>query len=159
MRGVIAEWGGNAPTDVTTGTEYRDRVLVREPLLAKLLSFFGLFALVISCLGIYGLLASVVSGRTTEVGIRMALGARRRFVVWLVVKECLIPVSGGMIIGILAAIPLTRAIESILFGVPKHDPVTILVSVFIFLIVSGAAAFIPARRAARLDPMRALRYE
>jgi ABC-type antimicrobial peptide transport system permease subunit len=64
-----------------------------------------------------------------------------------------------MIIGILAAIPLTRAIESILFGVPKHDPVTILVSVFIFLIVSGAAAFIPARRAARLDPMRALRYE
>jgi ABC-type antimicrobial peptide transport system permease subunit len=113
----------------------------------------------ISSLGIYGLLASVVSGRTTDIGIRIALGAQRRSVVWLVVSECLIPILAGTIIGILAAIPLTRAIESILFGVARHDPVSILGSVLIFIIVSIAAAFIPARRAARLDPMRALRYE
>src|SRR5262249_496496 len=144
MRRVIADWGGNAPTDVTTGAEYRDRVLVREPLLAKLLSFFGLFALVISCLVIYGLLASVLSQRTTEVGIRMALGAQRRSVVWLVVRESVIPVSAGIVIGIVAAIPLTRAIESILFGVPRNDSVSIIGAVFIFLMVSGAAAFTPA---------------
>jgi putative ABC transport system permease protein len=124
-----------------------------------LLVGFGSIALGVCCLGIYGLLTYTVSRRTPEIGLRMALGAQRADVLRLVFHESLWSVAAGIATGLIAAAALTRFVESTLFGVSKRDPWTIAVAAILLLVTAAVAAFVPARRASRTDPMTALRYE
>ena len=155
----MADAGASVDGDVMTGVAYKEREWRKERLLAGFSILFGTLALIISCLGIYGLLAYTATWRTSEIGIRMALGAQRPAVIRMIVRESLIPVSAGIGVGVAAAFAFTRFIESILFGVSKHDPWTIIAAALVFLMSAAIAAFLPAKRASRIDPMRALRYE
>ena len=120
---------------------------------------FAAIALFLALVGLYGLMAYSVSRRTREVGIRMALGAQRTDVMLLVLKKAALLLALGLVSGLVASWFATRAIQAFLFGVGRHDPITIL-SVCALLAVSGLiAAIIPARRAASIDPMQALRTE
>ena len=133
--------------------------LSRERLIALLSGFFGLLALGLASVGLYGVMAYAVAQRTREVGIRMALGARRGDVVGMIVRESLVPVVIGMAIGLGAALALTGLIAGMLFGVAPRDPVSMLLAVAAMLAVALLAAVVPARRASRVEPGIALRYE
>jgi predicted permease len=144
---------------VTTGEQYRNDTMLQERLFAGLLSAFGSVALFIACLGIYGMLAYLVTRRTAEIGIRVALGAQRTDVMRMVIRESLAPVTLGLIVGIAAAGALTKFAASVLFGVSRNDPWTIAGAGLVFLLTAAVAAALPARRASGIDPMRALRHE
>ena len=124
-----------------------------------LLVLFAVLALGLASVGIYAVLASSVSRRTHEIGIRLALGARPRDVLNLIVVQGMTPVFAGIVLGTAAAIALTRLMASLLYGVTPTDPATFLVVAVLLAIVALLACYIPARRAMRVDPMVALRYE
>ncbi len=126
---------------------------------AVMFTAFGLLALVIAALGLYAVTAYGVTQRTQEIGVRMALGAHRSDVVWLAVSQALRATALGAGAGLLAALLLARALQALLFQVQPFDPATLVVSVGLSLAVAAAAALVPARRAARVDPMEALRCE
>jgi predicted permease len=126
---------------------------------ATMLTAFGLLALVIAALGLYGVTAYGVAQRTQEIGVRIALGAGRRDVVGLAVAQALRATGAGAAIGVLLALALGRAVASLLFGVKPVDPTSVVGGVALLLAVAALAAWIPARRAAAIDPMEALRYE
>jgi ABC-type antimicrobial peptide transport system permease subunit len=129
----------------------------RERLLTRLLATFGLLALLLACIGIYATLAHVVAQRTRDIGVRIALGASRARVTGLVVRESLIPVAMGLAVGVAAALALTRILSSLLFRVAPSDPLAIIGPVLLILVGAGLAAWIPARRAARVEPATSLR--
>jgi ABC-type antimicrobial peptide transport system permease subunit len=116
-------------------------------------------AVFLSCIGIYGLMSYVVSRRTNEIGVRMALGAERRQVLWSVMRESLWLVALGIVIGVPIAIAGSHVISSMLYGLRANDPLTMLVGVVILSIVAALAGYLPARRASLVDPMISLRYE
>ena len=124
--------------------------------MARLSSFFGALALVLGCIGLYGLLSYEVARRTRELGIRMALGAQRRDLLRFVVAQGILLVLIGAAIGIAAALGVTRFISSMLCGLHANDPVTFAVVAILLTLVALAACYIPARRAMRVDPMVAL---
>jgi ABC-type antimicrobial peptide transport system permease subunit len=159
IRRLMQDSNGNVDGDVMTGVAYVEREWRRERLLAGFLGFFGALALTISCLGIYGMLAYIVNWRTPEIGIRMALGARRHAVIGMVIRESLVPVASGIVIGTITALVLGRWVESFLFGVAKRDAISIVAASLLLLATAGVAAYLPARRASRVDPMTALHYE
>jgi predicted permease len=132
---------------------------LRERLLATISSFFGGLALLLACLGLYGLMAYAVARRTAEIGIRMALGARRREIVWLVLRETLWLVLAGVAAGVPLAVWLTGYAKSLLFEITAADPMILAVAAAALAGVAAVAGFLPARRASRIDPMTALRYE
>jgi predicted permease len=136
-----------------------DSQLSHERILASLSSFFSVAATLLAALGLYGVVAYSVKRRNQEIGIRMALGAQRRSVIWLVLRESLVLVAIGMAIGVPAALAATRLIGSVLFGVTPADPFTFSLATLLMIAVAGFAAYLPARRASRIDPMAALRYE
>jgi predicted permease len=133
--------------------------LARERFIGQLASFFSLFALLLACIGLYGVMAYAVTRRTNEIGIRMALGARGMDVVRLVLKETMLLVAVGVTIGLGAALATTRLISSLLFGLTPTDPLTIVVAALLMIAVAGLAGYLPARKASRVDAMTALRYE
>jgi ABC-type antimicrobial peptide transport system permease subunit len=139
--------------------EYINSHLARERLIAFLSGFFGILALGLASVGLYGVMAYAVTRRTREVGIRMALGAQRGDVVRMIVEESLVPVLMGMGIGLAGALALIRLVASLLYGVAPSDPGSIVLAVAAMVAVSLVATAIPARRAAKVDPMVALRYE
>jgi predicted permease len=145
--------------DVKTQVEQIDESLMQERLLANGAGFFSMLALLLACIGLYGLLAYTVGRRTREIGVRMALGARRRQVVWMVMRESLMLIGIGIALGLPLAFALTRFLASMLYGVKPTDPLTFVVVSLILIAVALAACYIPARRAAKVDPMVALRYE
>jgi ABC-type antimicrobial peptide transport system permease subunit len=160
LRKVIAQVAPTLPVqDIATVDERVNRLLLQDRLIAEITAFFGLTALLLACIGIYGLISYAVARRIPEMGIRMALGAQSGSVLWLVLREAIILV----LIGIAAGIPLVfiaaRLIEGLLFGVAPADPVTLAGTAVLMLSIAVAAAYLPARRASRVDPMAALRHE
>jgi predicted permease len=122
-------------------------------------SVFGILALVLASIGLFGIISFSVTRRTNEIGVRMALGASGGNVVRMVMRESMLLVGIGVIIGIAAALGVARLVESQLYGLQPHDPFTIFTAVLLMLGVAGFAGYLPARRAAKVDPMVALRYE
>jgi len=145
--------------EAQTLRSFRDSGLGQERLSAALLSGLGILAAVIAAVGLYGVLAFAVAQRTREIGIRMALGAAPRQVLRGVLAEALALVGAGLAIGFLAAVALARFIASLLYGISPTDLATYAVSAALLAAVGVAAAYLPARRASRVDPMVALRYE
>ncbi len=139
--------------------EYINRRLVRERLVAYLSSFFGILALGLASLGLFGLLAFVVTQRTREIGIRMALGARRGDVVRMILRFSLVPVLAGLVIGGAVAFSWGLFLGSLIYGIDSFDLVSVSQSVAVLLAAALLAAALPARRATKVDPMVALRYE
>jgi len=133
--------------------------LQRERLLATLSSGFGLLALLLSCLGLYGILSYAVARRTSEIGVRMALGADRRDVLWLVLRDALRLVLVGVALGVPAALAASRLVANQLFGISAADPGAVVVATLALLAVAAVAGYLPARRATRVDPLVALRCE
>jgi predicted permease len=143
----------------TTQARLVDATIARDRMLAQLSGAIGLTALVLVCLGLYGLTAYEVSRRTAEIGVRLALGAPRTDVVRLIVGRSMILVAGGVVIGVGGAVRFARLVDSLLFGVRSSDAVTLVTAAAILLTVGAAAAYWPARRAAQLDPLATLRAE
>jgi predicted permease len=146
-------------SDIATLSAQVDQSLLQERLVATLALFFGLLALLLACLGLYGVLSYDVARRTNEIGIRMALGANARQVAQLVLRETLGWVVFGVTLGLGAALATMRWVESLLFGLKPHDPLTIGLAALVLLVVAAVAGYLPARRAARIDPLVALRHE
>ena len=160
VREIVSQAGDNLPlTDVRTQTEQIDQILFQERLMARLSSFFGALALALACIGLYGLLSYEVACRTRELGVRMALGARHRDLLRLVVGQGILLVLIGAAIGIAAAFGVTRFISAMLYDVRANDPFTMLAVAILLILVALLACYIPARRAMKVDPMVALRYE
>ena len=130
-----------------------------QRLLATLSSVFGLLALLLASIGLYGMMAYSVARRTNEVGIRMALGADRRRVIANIVRETMTLVGGGILAGVAAAWAATRLLSSTLFGLTAMDPQTVAAAIAVMAGVALAAGYVPARRAAAVDPVIALRQE
>jgi predicted permease len=145
--------------NVRTQKEQIDEITTNERMFADLTGGFGVLALVLACIGIYGVMAYSVSQRTNEIGIRMALGARPERVLRMVLGEASWMSILGVAAGVAGALALSRLIASMLYGLNPYDPLTFTASALLLLLVGLAASWIPARRAARVDPMRALRHE
>jgi ABC-type antimicrobial peptide transport system permease subunit len=145
--------------DVRTQNEQIASTVSQERLFVVLTSAFATLALVLACVGIYGIVANTVARRTNEIGIRIALGAARRQVLLMILREAAILSAIGAVMGAAASMGQTRYIQSMLFGVEPIDPATIAGAVVLMLLVALLAGWMPARRASRLEPMAALRHE
>ncbi len=146
-------------SDISTMKDYIRARVAGEEFLAQIAGAVGLLDLGLASLGLYGVVAYAVSRRTREIGIRLALGARRREVLWLVLKRGMALPALGAGLGVPIALAMGHAIRGLLYGVNPLDPFTLLVSLAVFLAVALLACYVPARRAARIDPMIALRCE
>jgi predicted permease len=149
--------------DVKTQTDQIDELLLQERLFAKLTSFFGLLALALASVGLYGILSYAVARRTGELGIRMALGAQRRNIVSMILRETMLVVAAGLALGIPAALAAGRlasgVISDLLYGLKAGDVSTVAIAAAALLAVAAVAGFLPARRASSIDPMVAVRSE
>jgi putative ABC transport system permease protein len=148
-----------AVSDVRTVEQIRDTALTPERLMSVLLGVFGACALILAGLGVYGVISYSVAQRTREIGIRVALGASDRSLLRLVLDHGLLLTGVGLALGLAGAVALTRLMASLLFGVGARDPLTMVATGLALAVVATLASFIPARRALRVDPIVALRYE
>jgi predicted permease len=160
VRAIVSQADNNLPLfDVRTQAQQIEQALYQERLMSRLSSFFALLALILSCIGLYGLLSYEVARRTRELGIRMALGAQRPELMRLVVHRGLVLALAGAVIGIGAARAVTGLMATMLYSVRPYDPATFASVCFVLMLVALAACSIRARRAMRIDPMAALRDE
>lgn len=144
---------------VTTLSEQVLDTLKQDRLIAQLVSFFGALALMLASIGLYGVMSHGVARRTNEIGIRMALGAERSHIAWMVLRETLLLVMSGLVIGVPAALLAARLISNQLFGLGASDPLTLIGAAIGLTVVAMLAGYVPARRATRVNPLTALRYE
>jgi predicted permease len=160
VRREIEELNRNAHINaIRTLDDQVDELLVNERLVAWLASFFGLLAALLAAIGVYGVIAFSVVRRTREIGIRVALGAGRAQVLWLVIREVLLLAAGGVALGLSAALALSRLAGSLLFGVTPTDAPAMAGAALLMGAVAMLAGYLPARRATQVDPMVALRFE
>jgi putative ABC transport system permease protein len=160
VRAEVAAVDRNIPlTRVRIFDEYMSRSLSRPRFNALLLSIFAGTALVLTAIGIYGVMAYSVSQRTNEIGIRMALGAAQSNIFRLIVGQAMAFVGISLALGLIGAVGATRLLKSLLYGVSAWDPITFVAIVFLISVVAFLAAWLPARRATLVDPIQALRTE
>jgi putative ABC transport system permease protein len=159
MRAVLKDVDPSQPAQIAAMTDLVAATTAEPRFQARLISIFSLLALLLSAIGIYGVLAYTVTERTREIGIRMALGAERTDITRMVLKRSLLLVSGGIVVGVIGAFALTRVLERFLFDVKPSDPGTFLAVVTLLGAVGLLAGLLPARRAASVSPVIALRGE
>jgi macrolide transport system ATP-binding/permease protein len=146
-------------TNVRTAAALVDQIVNQEIIFARLCTGFAILALAIACVGLYGTMSYAVARRTVEIGIRMALGARRRAVVWMVLRQVCVLAALGLAISVPTALGTSKLVGSFLFGVKPNDPVALMLAVGILLSAALLAGYVPARKASRIDPVVALRQE
>ena len=160
VRAAMAEINPNLPIlEVRTIADQVDQSMGQELLVSQLSSFFSLLALSLACIGLYGVMTYSVLRRTNEIGIRLALGAPTGRVLWMVLGESLLLLVVGVALGVPLTLVATRLVQAQLFGLHASDPATLIAAVMVIAAVTMLAAYLPARRAAKVDPMVALRYE
>ncbi|HTQ60572.1 MAG TPA: ABC transporter permease [Candidatus Solibacter sp.] len=160
VRKIVAQVNPDvAVFDVTTESAQIDQLLFRERLMARLSGFFALLAMVLACIGLYGLLSYETSQRTHEIGIRMAIGAQPKDVLKLLLGKGAVLAIVGVLAGIAVAASVTRYLGSLLYGVKPGDPATFIAVAVLLVLVALAACHVPVRRAMRVDPIIALKYE
>ncbi len=160
IRAALADVDPDLPIlKIQTIDEQFDDRISKQQFVSKLAGFFALLALTLACIGIYGVLTYNVVRRTSELGVRMALGASRGMLLWLVLRESLTLLATGVLLGIPVSLAASQLIKAGLFGVHPMDPLTILAAVLIVSACSLTGSYLPARRATKIDPMTALRYE
>ncbi len=160
VRQIVHQADARLPvSQVRTQQAQIDNQVRQEKILAELCSAFAVLALTIACVGLYGTISYTVARRTGEIGIRIALGAQRRPVLWMVLREVLVLAAVGLAISVPVALGTSRFVESFLFGMKPNDPLALGFAVMILLLAALLAGTVPARRAAQIDPMTALRHE
>ncbi|MFC5864312.1 ABC transporter permease [Acidicapsa dinghuensis] len=160
IRAAIAQTNPNIlVTNVSSLEEQVDQSISTQSLIAKLSAFFGVLAVFLACIGIYGLLNYSVARRTSELGIRLALGAQSNSLLWMILRESIVLLTVGLVIGVPVALATTRILKSQLYELSPLDPLSISTAVAIIAVMTVFAAWLPARRATRIDPMTALRCE
>jgi predicted permease len=160
IRQVVRAVDANVPVyNMRTLDHQIDQSLLNERIVATLSTAFGVLATLLAVVGLYGVMAYTVARRTREIGVRMALGAVPGNVIWLVMREVLMLVGGGIALGLLTAFGLSRLITSQLYGITANDPLTVAGAAIVLSVVALLAGYIPARRATRVNPVLALRYE
>jgi len=160
IRRAIADAGVPQPvTAIESLGAIADATLARERLLAELASWFGLLALVLACIGLYGTMSFAVARRTHEIGTRLALGATRAQIIGGLMIEFGTPVAAGSVVGIAATLAVSRLLSRFLFGLDATDPTTVGAAVLVLGLAAAATALLPARRASGTDPLIALRAE
>jgi predicted permease len=160
IRQVVRQLDANIPIyNLRTLDHQIDQSLLNDRLIATLSTAFGVLATLLAVIGLYGVMAYTVARRTREIGVRMALGAVQGDVVWLVMREVLTLVGSGLALGLAAAWGLSRVVSSQLYGVAATDPLTIASAAGVLAVVALLAGYVPARRATRVNPVLALRYE
>ena len=160
VRAAVAQVDSKLPVvNFTTLQVQTDRAFEQDKLVTQLVSFFGMLGLLLSCVGLYGIMGHAVGRRTNEIGIRLALGAQRGNILWMVMKESLVLVALGLAIGLPASWAAGKLISSQLFGLQTGDPLTLVTAVTLLSVVGALSGYLPARRASRVDPLISLRYE
>jgi ABC-type antimicrobial peptide transport system permease subunit len=160
IRRLVHQTAPRVPVaDITTQSRVIDATIVQERTFATLCTGFGALALLMACVGLYATMAYAVARRTTEIGIRMALGAVRRSIIWIVLREVLVLAVIGLALGFLMALETTAFLKSFLFGLRPNDPLALAAAAAILIACALLAGYTPAWRAARIDPMAALRHE
>jgi len=160
IRAKVREMDANLPIyAMRTMDEQISNSLSTERMIASLSTVFGFVATILAIIGLYGVMSYSVAQRTREIGIRVALGADSGKVIWMVMRDVLLLISIGVAVGVPAALVLTRVVKSQLYGLQAHDPWTLVVATGLLALVACAAGYVPALRASRVDPMKALRYE
>ena len=160
IRAALAEIDPNLPVLKTqTIDEQLDDLIDLQAFISKLSGFFALLALTLAGIGLYGVMTYNVVRRTNELGVRMALGAPRTGLLWMVLREALLLLAIGVVLGIPISLAASRAIKAGLFGVNPADPLTLIAAVAIVSACMLFGSYMPARRATKINPMVALRYE
>ena len=156
---AIAEVNPNINIRIQGFKTMIEESLLRDRLMATLSGFFGLLALLLASVGLYGILSFGVASRTNEIGIRMALGAQSRNVLSMILREAVLLVLIGLIVGLPAVFLATRFASTMLFGLTPTDPISLSLAALLLFVVAMVAGYLPARRATKVDPLVALRYE
>jgi predicted permease len=160
IREAVRSVDSNLPIgSASTVTEMVSNSLAQQKLVARLTTIFGALALGLACLGLYGVMSYTVAQRTGELGIRLALGATRPGVLWMVMRQSIVLAAVGIVAGLFLSLLTARSVSSLLFGLSPYDPATMFTAAAVLLAVSLASGLRPAWRAAKVDPMAALRYE
>jgi ABC-type antimicrobial peptide transport system permease subunit len=159
-RHAIAEVNSNILVNSVGSLEEQvDGSIATQSLIAQLSSFFGIIAVFLGCIGIYGLLSYSVARRTSEFGVRLALGARSHMLLWMVLRESILQLAFGLAIGVPLALSSTGILKSQLYELSPLDPTAISIAIAAVSVMTVVAAWLPARRATKIDPMQALRTE